>query len=328
MFCKAPYNSLYFSFNGYVYSCCINRTVLGRLSESSIGDIFNGLAIKKLREQMQKDAPPIECTPCITDAKLGLKNSSSINCINYEGFSIKSTRPSNVTFEISDQCNLNCIMCYTKNFKNVFIDDSLYGEEFIGSVKELIPFLENCLFIGGEPFVIPQYYKIWDLFQELNSDCCVVIQTNGTIFNERIANYFKTLKLYMSVSIDSFRKDTYELIRRNANYEETMKNFKAMHELSIKYSRFFRVTTCVMQQNWHELPEIVDYLNGINVPISICKVESPVECSIKSLSKEKIRDIYTYLDEADYKCSSEIEKYNQAIISDFLKTLYSWIEAA
>ena len=59
---------------------------------------------------------------------------------------------------------------------------------------------------GGEPFLIPFYLDLIDKIGELNKNCKIYIQTNGTILSDRIRKILNNNQISLSISIDSFNK--------------------------------------------------------------------------------------------------------------------------
>ena len=61
-----------------------------------------------------------------------------------------------------------------------------YDDDFITQLEEFIPHLEQAFFVGGEPFMIEIYFKIWEKIVETNPSCMISVQTNGTILNQKV----------------------------------------------------------------------------------------------------------------------------------------------
>jgi len=130
-------------------------------------------------------------------------------------------------------CNLRCFMCSQK------IDRSL--------VKDLLPidlyyYLEGPLqcaneitLIGGEPFFLPNAIKLLELISSNDKllNLKISIVTNGTLINK----YFELLKrfkrLHIYFSLDAIG-DSYETIRRGANWAKVERNILDFINLSKK----------------------------------------------------------------------------------------------
>ncbi len=90
----------------------------------------------------------------------------------------------------------------------------------VDQLEEFIPHLKEAKFLGGEPFLIDIYYKIWDKIIELNPSVKITITTNGTVFNKRVQEILEKLDCNIIMSIDAFNKTTYESIRIQGDYEK------------------------------------------------------------------------------------------------------------
>ena len=66
-------------------------------------------------------------------------------------------------------------------------------------VKQLTPFIEKAeeiKFLGGEPFITPIYFQIWDLIAEVNPTVKIVITTNATILTKKVKWLFEKHRFF------------------------------------------------------------------------------------------------------------------------------------
>ena len=123
----------------------------------------------------------------------------------------------NITYWVTNQCNLNCKYCYvdkdikvmslkvaedTFNFVSNFIQNSIKNNEKI-----------NISFHGGEPllnFEVIKYLVEKHKNQNYNN-MTFMMTTNGTLFNKEIIDYV-TENIQISVSLDG-KKQTNDLNR-------------------------------------------------------------------------------------------------------------------
>ena len=111
-------------------------------------------------------------------------------------------------FELSNICNLECVMCngdYSSLIrKNREKRDELaipYDEKFLLQLEEYIPFLEEVKFYGGEPFLIELYYGIWEKIIRLNPAVRISVQTNATVLNRRVNEVLSKTNFHINVSL-------------------------------------------------------------------------------------------------------------------------------
>ena len=112
------------------------------------------------------------------------KNFSGLLPPLYDIVSSKISKyPTVMEFELSNNCNLQCIMCPGRNSSSFNTNEKaefIYDDAFLLQLEEFLPHLNEAKFIGGEPFLIPIYYKIWeilslfDLTKKDNNSICII----------------------------------------------------------------------------------------------------------------------------------------------------------
>ena len=175
---------------------------------------------------------------------------------NFSEFELKNlyNRPQNIVnliIELTKNCNLCCAYCYQREWhedKNKVISD-----ELINKISKLC---ENILnddkkimllsFIGGEPLLhidklISIYKKIKDIAKRKSVKIYVFIDTNGTIFNEKLGE-IENLNLNITIScpedhnmLRNFKTkiNCYDIVLQNILLmEKNLKNAK----VSLRYN--------------------------------------------------------------------------------------------
>jgi len=328
-FCFAPFKSLYFGADGKVLSCCYNREyVLGNYPASSIKEIWNGSKIMKLKAAMKNNDLTLGCIAC--KDQFDDKNYHAILSINYDKIPFNKDFPTLMEFELSNICNLGCIMCderfstYIAAQKNLPAMKMPYDEVFVNQLEEFIPYLKEAKFLGGEPFLIPLYTDIWEKIIDLNPECRIIVQTNATILPDKARHLMEKGNFHFNVSIDSFRKTTYESIRINADFEKTMENFRTIYQYCMKRDRYMGIAVCPVKQNWRELPEIIRYGNELNIAVYFNRVWNPDECSLWNWDPVNLLMIYESLGKEVFSCSNDIQHKNVQHYNEFIGQIYAW----
>jgi radical SAM protein with 4Fe4S-binding SPASM domain len=239
VFCYLPYNSLTFSFGGQVFVCSYNRDVqLGKYPDNSIDEIWNGAEAKKLREHMLYNDLDYGCRHCKYFFDKG--KFTNLRPLAFDKYSdnMDAAYPQVFEFELSNECNLECQMCHgevsssiRKNREKLPPLPMHYDDAFVDQFVKYIPTLKEAKFYGGEPFLIPIYYKIWEKVRELNPKLEMFVITNGTHWNAKIEKLVNELNFDMAISIDAFEKEKVERIRKNVVYEKLMDNIKRFSEI-------------------------------------------------------------------------------------------------
>jgi MoaA/NifB/PqqE/SkfB family radical SAM enzyme len=331
--CYAPFNSIRFSLSGNMYSCCYNRfQSLGKYPEVSIRDAWNGTKTQELRSYITDKNLSLGCHACYT--KLLNQNFYSVGARIYDGYKARKQGPSLMEFEISNICNLECIMCNGENSSLIRKNREkgepypiVYDEAFVEQLKEFIPYLDEARFVGGEPFLSELYFKIWNEIIHINPKTKINVLTNGTILNDKILDLYKKHNFHISFSIDSVKKETYESIRVNANYDKVMHNFQTIYELSRKLNKELSVNCCPIQTNMWEIPDMIEYYSKLNVPIILHTVVYPVILSISNLRKEQLKEYLEFLNER-LKVSEQASKNNYLAWSSYISQIKSYYKMA
>jgi len=331
--CYAPLKNMYFGHHGNVSACCYNRDhLLGNYPSQSIKDMWFGASAQKLRDHLKAYNFSMGCQECLKQLVAG--NFDGAKAKGFDSQRMNDNKfPSLMEFELENTCNLECIMCSgdysslirTKREGRAELPKP-YDDEFIRQLQEFIPHLEAATFYGGEPFLIPVYYKIWDKIIELNPNVRISVQTNGTTLNNRVKEILQKTNFQVNVSLDSLDKERYENIRRNSHFDTVMNNLKYFHAYCRERNTFFGISVCLMQQNWFEAPDFIRFCNELDTPVYFHTVIKPDYASLKEFSGEKLKEIYHDLaikyDELPE--TSPVEKKNKKHYHDFLLQVLEW----
>ncbi|MBL4587615.1 MAG: SPASM domain-containing protein, partial [Flavobacteriales bacterium] len=284
--CYAPYANLYFGRQGTVHCCCNNRDyVVGEYPKDSIDEIWNGSRINKLREYLVNYNLSLNCDYCQDD--FNRCGYSQVPAQHFDRLELNNDRPSMMEFELDTICNLECQMCtgelstaIRKNRDHLPPIKSHYDGAFVEQIKPYLPHLKETRFSGGEPFLIPIYYQIWEELTKVNPECLISVQTNGTVLNNKVKAQMEKGRFEIGVSLDSLVKETFEDIRKNAKFETVMENVAYFSEYCKRKGTGFRLSICVMRNNWKDLPEYINMCNRLNAYACFHKVFNPKELSL------------------------------------------------
>lgn len=333
--CYAPFKSLYFGHRGKVFACCYNRQyTLGTFPQKSILDIWFGEEADKLRNYIKHNDLSQGCGGC--DNLFSAKNFDAIKAKMYDHYSENKNRyPSLMEFELSNTCNLECIMCngefsssIRKNREKKPPIEEVYGANFVQQLEEFIPWLDEVKFYGGEPFLVDIYYEIWERIAILNPTCKISVQTNATVLNSRLKELLNKKSFNLNISLDSLEKSNYETIRVNAKLETVMENIQFFRQYAKEKDTFFGISCCAMRDNWRELPAFIDFCNSMNVSVYFHTVWTPVERSLWNLDSKTLLEICEHLQQFDFPQENANQKKNRTHYFDTLKLFRNWQEAA
>lgn len=331
--CNAPFKSLRFSQSGNVLACCFNRGYsLGKYPENNLHDIWFGDKISNLRKHIDHNDLTLGCNECLRRIQNKYFALSGAYQYDYLSDYPKSKYPSMLDFEISNTCNLECVMCLGENSSSIRLNrDHLpacqqhYDENFVEQLKEFIPYLSEARFSGGEPFLIPLYYDIWERISAINPKTKISILTNATILNDKIISLLSKGNFNVSVSFDSFNKDTYEKIRKNADFNTALKNLEYFQTYSKNKNTGFNLNVCPMRYNWAEIPSIVRYCNEKEISLILHTVTFPPLESIWALDSKKLKEILNTLEKEDFDSINSVSNKNLSAYHQFIHQIKKWI---
>lgn len=348
LLCHAPFQSINFTQNGDATVCCYNKEyILGTYPVSSIHELWFGEIATKLRFEIQKNPLPKGCQNCAL--QIESENFASVHARHYDfqsdhpmkHFIKKSINyfrqkkftayPRVIEFELSNTCNLECIMCngyfsssIRKNRENLPPMKMVYDENFVSQLEEFIPHLTDAKFLGGEPFLIPIFYKIWEKIIKLNPDCKIHITTNATMIQKNGWDILNKLKANIVVSIDSISEEKYNSIRKGANLMEVMANIELLKEYTLRAKTDLNFSICPMTENWKEMPEIIQYGIDNGIYIYFNTVFFPESLSLKNIDKEFALRIVNYYENFNFQGTGFYSDYNKKQLVGLSNMLKFW----
>ncbi len=334
IFCYLPFNSMTFSMSGNVYVCSYNKNVLlGRYPEHTIEQIWNGEEAVKLREYMRHNDLSYGCGHCKFYFDKGkFSNLRPPSFDQYSHHTVPDT-PRVLEFELSNQCNLECQMCNGNVSSSIRKRrDGLpplhnpYDDAFLEQLRPYLAQVSEAKFYGGEPFLIPMYYRIWDMIAEANPDCQLFVITNGSHWNPRIEALVRNLNMDLAVSIDSLVPERLEKIRKNARFDVLMENIHRFNAILRAKGRSLSLSFTVQQENWQELPDFVRYCNSIEASVYVSYLDSPKEYAIAELPTEELERIHQRLSEESLPSKTGLQRHNARCLADFITYVHRYIE--
>ena len=185
------------------------------------------------------------------------KRNSALNLKEVdERRTVLKSAPRRLVFELTNACNLNCIMCGRNAVKFTPTYFKLDWLEKFSPVMNKVE--EVSLFGWGEPTVHPQFAEILrrlDEFHVRKYFC-----TNGMKLGELKDEIFNRHVDIIAISLDGARADTNNRIRRGGNFDKIVGNLKSIvaekkrRGLNRPYMNF---VFCAMTANYKELPDLV-----------------------------------------------------------------------
>ena len=177
---------------------------------------------------------------------------------------ILKSAPRRLVLELTNACNLNCIMCGRNAVKFTPTFFKLKWLEKFSSIMNKIE--EVSLFGWGEPTVHPQFVdilKYLDQFSVRKYFC-----TNGMRLAELEDEIFNNHVDIIAISLDGACAETNNKIRCGGNFDKIIHGLKSIVAYKRKFNLerpYMNFVFCVMNENYRELPNMVRLASEIGI---------------------------------------------------------------
>lgn len=166
---------------------------------------------------------------------------------------ILSSKIRSLTVSLTNKCNLNCLMCQSK--------DIPWGlpPKAVQEIISLFPYLERIMWQGGEVFLYKGFKDI--LIEVSKFPIRQIISTNGLLIDREIAQIMVKSNVELTFSIDGATKEVYEHIRKGADFDRVVEKINLINELreSLNPRMETRLNVLIMRANYHQIEQFLDF---------------------------------------------------------------------
>lgn len=172
------------------------------------------------------------------------------------GAEILKSYPRRLVFELTNACNLKCVMCgrNAAEFK-----PTMFNMDWFRYFDSLLDTVEEVTLMGwGEPTTHPKFEKMLDIIGQ--HDARIYFCTNGMRLNHLQDAIFRNQVDVFAVSVDGARPETNDRIRQGSSLEKICASLREIERekmashLDYPYINF---VFCAMRSNFRELPDLV-----------------------------------------------------------------------
>lgn len=207
--------------------------------------------------------------------------------ISDKEYPLEAPFPKNLMIELTNACNLKCVMCYNRLMKRKrgFMDAATYG--FILDNAAEIGIKMVGLYTTGESFLHPQVFDFIRLAKEKGFEY-IYMTTNGNVLNEKkIKKIFDSGLDSIKFSIDGISKESYEKIRVGGNFEKLYNNIKALRETrdALKSKLKIYASFVLVNNNYHELKQFKEFWKGLIDEVMIVIVGNQANLQVQEFDK-------------------------------------------
>lgn len=181
--------------------------------------------------------------------------------------------PLRAMFELTYRCNFNCLHSYIPaSFRKESERKDLKAMEVFSILDQLKEM--GCLYLGftgGEPFAREDFLDI--LWYAKTKGFEILIYTNGSLIDERIADELKRLKPNkVDITINSLRKEPFERITQTSgSYKRVFKAIDLLHKRNIPLG----FKSCVLKENEGDIKDIRKFARSHRGPYRLNDILMP-----------------------------------------------------
>lgn len=313
--CRAPFIALDFDSRGNVQACCANALYpLGNITEQRLPEIWSGERIHHLRAAMLRHDYSLGCTVC-RHRRNGDSGALPANYYTsaFPDAGLDAVTPHLLSFSLHNTCNLACIMCGADSSSRIRTRvrglpplPHVYDDRFF---EDLRPFLAACGaidFVGGEPFLVKEHQRIWDLLiaDRLHPRCSVT--TNGTVWNATVERVLDAIDHNVCLSFDGVTAATFESVRVGASFDTVMRNLHRFRDYTRSRGSHMNLSFSLVRQNWFEMGSVLLLAEGLDMPVTIQTVIEP-DFGAQRADDEVLRTMVDALEVEDRRIRSQLK---------------------
>lgn len=171
-----------------------------------------------------------------------------------QGATVMTAKPTMISLISTADCNIDCPGCSQNMVRLVRVQ---HRAETVPDVLAHVPYLYQFIWHGGEPYLIKRFRQFIDDFRtEDNPNLAFGFTSNGTMLTPKeFEKLEKFPRINASISVDSFNKETFEKIRKGADYDKVLNNVLRAVGAYDAPDRIFSVGMVVCKSNFLELAE-------------------------------------------------------------------------
>jgi radical SAM protein with 4Fe4S-binding SPASM domain len=163
-------------------------------------------------------------------------------------------KPIQLYLHLTHKCNLSCLYCYNKKYRNEQHCQELTDEEIFGILEESHHMgIKEVIFTGGEPLLDRNILKYALSAQKLNMRVCLI--TNGTLIEEYDQDMISDFFDMIFISLDSSRETDNDALRGAGAYQKVVRGLQKLCSKKPDIVCLRPVITRLNVDSLHEMPK-------------------------------------------------------------------------
>ena len=205
-----------------------------------------------------------------------------------EGSSLTVDFPKNLMIEITNVCNLRCVMCYNRLMKRKkgFMDEETFQLVLKNSKEIGIEMIG--LYTTGESLLHPKIYDFIKLAKNMGFKYIYITSNGVTLDQDKINQILECGLDSIKFSIDAASKETYDKLRPGGDFDKVHNNVKMLREKRDKLKSKLKIyaSFVVTNKNQEELMKFKEFWKDLIDEVSISFVSNQ-----SGLQKEEFQDL-------------------------------------
>lgn len=245
---------------GSVRLCGWASSFVGRLTENTMEEIWNGEKARKIFKQLSEGDYSIcdhyACPYLAAEDK-------EVPLIEIDEI---PKMPTHLWLGYEEVCNYKCTVCWHPTsplFNNVNSQVKSMRETIEKNLAPILPYVKHISAQGcGELFASKNILKILANWRPVSpkEECSVGLESNGSLFNEKNWKQIENLgqyKLSVAITVMSFDEPAYQFLSGTrltiSNLENNLRFIKSLREKGI--INRLQIATVIQERNFRMLPE-------------------------------------------------------------------------
>lgn len=240
--------------------------------------------------------------------------------------------------EITNLCNINCIMC-SRSGELAKLDKKICQKGFmsINNFKKILDKFEvvdELTLLGGEPLLNPNIVDIIEYCVKRRIKVNLI--TNGLLLNRELSEFLVKNLYSIRFSIDGHNKEVYETIRKNANYKVLIDNINEFMNIYFKQNngllKKIGINYVYMKQNYRYMSEMIKLCKKLNIkeisfnpycnPSFITDKKTIDEFNINNMEELKNISIQVSEQAQKFNINAKVDEYDSAWIRQWNQCEY------
>lgn len=303
--CYAPFVTMDFGPTGDIRVCgCMSGPVANVRDGQTLLDIWQGQALRRLRAlSTDYTLDQALCQHCISQIDAGTRQPQSMAFDWLAADAQSFDTPRQLHFRLNSTCNLACVMCYPETSSRIRQErlglpplPSVYDDRFFDQLEELLPHVRHVAFSGGEPFMVREHWRVFDLLERHRPDCDLYANTNAALFLPRARQAIERLNFrHIAVSMDAVSADVHERVRRGIDHAAFLRNLDYLLDLRRHKPLTVLLNVTEHRLNWFELPAIFAFAAERELDVHVSYCIHPEDVSLYTLPTPQLRAIHEQL---------------------------------